>query len=136
MNDKMIALGDKRILISSIQEYGIATKDIYYTKFYERIRVRGFMFDSYKFEWHGEKERIGEHLTRSDKIFVPFRDKDDGKRYCDLAKKVKHQHIIVEKERCMYVKTTQGDTLVYYETEAPFDITEKCKELDEIFNKD
>ena len=134
MNNKMIALGDKRILISSIKEYGIATKDIYYRKIYDVTFIDHIIFCSRKYEWHGEKERIGMSLSKSDKTWLTYRH--DGKWCCDLAKKVNHQHIIVEKEKYLYVKTTQGDDWGYLESVAPFDITEKCKELDEIFNKD
>ena len=136
VNDRMIALGDKRVPISTIKEYGITTEDVYYKKVFKRKVERGTFRDNCFYEWHGEKIEVTITYALLSKKQVLWRD-EDGKEYLTFITKRQHvnePHYIVEKEKCMYVKTYQGEVWHYRKTKVPFDIEEKCKELDELFN--
>ena len=39
-------------------------------------------------------------------------------------------------EKYLYITTFQNDNFVFWESEVSFDINEKCKEIDEMFNGD
>lgn len=133
MQDKVIVLGDKRIPISTIKQYGIATRDVYYKKIFERTGKPGVFRDNFHYEWHGEKVEVTKTYAWLSRKKLLCRT-EDGVEIFASEKHINEPHLIVEKEKYMYVETYKGNVWNYAESKAPFDIEEKCKEIDELFN--
>ena len=138
MNDKLIMLGDKRILLSSIKEYGISKRKLYFEKVFEA--KPGFVGSiikrpRYILTWRGETVPSSEQIANHPKICPLVRYLHDREKLTRLiGKRDTNTCMIVEEEKCLYLTTSQGDKLVFGESEATFDLEAKCREIDEIFN--
>lgn len=95
-----VVFGDTRIRKSNIKTYGIASETIVYEEYVEPEKLQGWL----------------DLFSR-----IQYRDFEFEKGgYKSVSKEVKY----------LYVTTFQGDNYRFIESEVPFDIHEKCEELD------
>lgn len=140
MNDDMLILGDLRIPASRVKEYGIKEENVYYEKIYIEKVTKGFLSKTYSYEWHGEKKLIGHRLCRADKDFFHFHEegaREGDKLGTNWSKRVNREHIVVERDKCFYLKTYQDEVYECWQSKQSdgMDVEECCKKLDEWFNK-
>ena len=154
MRDRMIILDDTRVRLSNIKNYGISSGKKFRQKLYTRKEVLnpvgvvasffsllegGYCSDEtveYEYEWTGKwnegmsKEEIDE-LGGGTLVLL-----DKGE--IGVTRKVLASDSCIQEyqEKYLYITTFQNDNFVFWESEVSFDINEKCKEIDEMFNGD
>ncbi len=143
IEDRIVILGDIRIRAKSIKNYGIATKQRYYEKVYDcRTERRHFLFFDYYadvLEWKGDKRAISDsnyydyknsvkHFNGRHRVY-----KDDEGKIVSSNEEANDKDFFIGKEAYLYITTYQKDNFIFFESEAGFDIREKCKEIDKIF---
>ena len=152
IEDRIVILGDIRIRAKSIKNYGIATKQRYYEKIYNcRTELRHFLFGQYDatiLEWKGDKRAISQDnfnfykssVTSSEWKAINGRGyvrhrvyKDDEGKIVSSNEEANDKDFFIGKEAYLYITTYQKDNFIFFESEAGFDIREKCKEIDKIF---
>lgn len=154
---KFIKIGDTRIRVGSIKDYGIEYDSVSYEKVYTKTRKTGNSilknlsiglvvgFDKpapendYDLIWEGDIIRIDEirYLEIVSKIGKTYKKvfSEQGKIIEEAVGFIATEKDILEKEdKYLYISTYQNDTYEFYETEVDFDIEEKCSEIDEMFD--
>lgn len=156
---KFILLGNTRIKIGNIKDYGISSKMKDYEKIYEVVERSGgivlkFLLGNIKLVWNGEVEKITadrwNELSESSKHSQEVRNEHvrywyeyTYKRYKnekgevvtanDLGAVATLENSVVEKEiKYLYITTFQNDNFRFYEDEVDFSIIDKCNELDSL----
>lgn len=111
-----IVVGDTRIKLSNIKEYGISSGTLYfYKEMVEDPDAEGFI-----------AFLIGGRKATGRLIEISREDYNDDREYLGeekLAKKVNY----------LYITTYQGQNYTFYETHCNFNIYSKCEELDNYF---
>ena len=153
MKDRMVILGNTRIRLSNIKNYGISSETRYRQKIYKREFVAnrfGATVDAitqvfldfnlntagarYEYEWTGEwydgmSKKELEELNGAT-LYL----RDDGKIGSTRDKLVDKPSIQEYREKYLYITTFQNDNFVFWESEVSFDIQEKLKEIDHMFS--
>lgn len=153
---KFLRIGDTRIKVGNIKDYGIEYETILYEKVYKKtkktysktmdavLRLAGFgkpiqnPESDYDLTWDGGKVRIDEirYLELSSELRKTYKmvldDNGVAKEMIGFTATIKD---VIEKEcKYLYLTTYQNDTYEFYEMDVDFDLEEKCKEIDEIFS--
>lgn len=152
MKDRMVILGDTRIRLSNIKNYGISSGTKYRQKIYTRKEVLnpigmiatiaswlegGYSTGQetkYEYEWTGEwyEDMSKEELDELDGAVLY--KADDGTIKGTRNVTASGSSIQEYQEKYLYITTFQNDNFVIWKSSAPFDIEKKCKEIDEMFN--
>lgn len=153
---KFLRIGDTRIKVGNIKDYGIEYETVFYEKVYTKtrkaysktmdvaLRLAGFgkpisnPESDYDLAWDGETVRIDEirYLELSSELRKTYKmvldDNGVAKEMVGFNATIKD---VVEKEcKYLYLTTYQNDTYKFYETDVDFDLEEKCNEIDKIFS--
>lgn len=162
-NNMIIILGNTRIRVNNIKNYGISSKIRPYEKIYgvekmvfvQKRKGLGKIFGEEKrieknvLVWKGRLVAINdERLFRIDLedsyYYDPITDKQINrarKRYQnekgELAEgfewATRENSVVDKRVKYLYITTYQNDNFIFWEDEVNFDISEKCDELDKIF---
>ncbi len=134
--DKFILLGNTRIKIGNIKDYGISSEWIEYEKIYKvKEEFLGFGFIDRKLVWDGQDIKELSPASICDmhfrNLFKRYRNKDD--RIVSSTEKVSFDDLVVTIQRkYLYISTFQKDNFRFYEHKVDFDIKKKCAELDKL----
>ena len=128
-----ISLGNVRIRISNIKNYGIAKGEKYYIKVYEHSTSSCDSFFSQvildRYEWHGLKKEVKNPNCWGGKKIIKSRSGEIKPTNRDLYSR--KDDIIIEHVDYLYITTFQGDNYRFYETDVSFNIYDKCQEIDQ-----
>lgn len=158
LKNKVIILGDVRIKIGNIKNYGIAYENRLYWKVYRRKKVSFWkeLFGFQEYEWKKEIRRIKDNeyyesvfvsdngnLLNEQKVQRRYLNEDDlpgsdlkiaGKNCVDKEELWASNAMLLRKDKYLYITTYQNDNFVFFGCESDFDIDEKCNELDNILS--
>lgn len=152
MKDKMIILGNTRIRLSNIKNYGISSGKKYKQKIYNRkeeINPIGFVATivslleggersgvetKYVYEWSKEwrDDLSKKEIEELNGALLYW--KDDGTIGATRNVSATSSDIVEYREEYLYITTFQNDNFVFWESEVSFDIQEKLKEIDNMFS--
>lgn len=153
MKDRMVILGNTRIRLSNIKNYGISTGKKYKQKIYNReeeinpISVFTTLisfFDNndsnietrYVYRWSEEWNHGMSKETIDELDGALLYWKSDGSIGATRSVLASSNDIVEYKEKYLYITTFQNDNFVFWESEVSFDIQKKCKEIDCMFGGD
>ncbi len=140
-----VDLGNVRIKVSNIKNYGIADGCAYWVKVYQdNVCYKGFFdFKNSPLEWYGLKQRISEYehgkwLQESElglrdgvtKVSARYRN-ENGRIVASDHQRMEPSDLIAEPCEYLYVKTFQNENYKFFAIDVSFDVREKCKEMDE-----
>lgn len=141
-----IAFGDVRIKLSNIKDYGISNGKIVVDKIFENVPVeeKGFfraLFGS-RFRWNnklafqfGREYGAGFYpCGMNNPFWILVREADGNLRAVSLGPtEYSSYEPTVEyfDKDYLYITTYQKDNYKFFDCVAPFDIYEKCKEIDQ-----
>lgn len=135
MKDKMLVINDMRIAISDIKQYGIEKRNTYFQKVYTQ-EANDKLWPIIIYKWHGDKVEVNEKVANNARTHGLYRMPKDGTVFTEPFKRAKKSDFIVGTKRGLYLKTYQGEDMFFAESEVSFNIDEKCKEIDKMFNEE
>lgn len=152
MKDRMIILGNTRIRLSNIKNYGISSGKKFRQKLYTRKEVinpigviatiASWLEGGYstgletkdEYEWSGKwKDNISkkeiDELKGATLVLL-----DDGTIETTRSVSASDSDIQDYVEKYLYITTFQNDNFVFWQSDVSFDIQEKLKEIDNMFS--
>lgn len=150
--NKFILLGNTRIKLGNIKNYGISSERVKCEKIYrlaegEKDGLLAAMLRNTDLVWEKEVEELTydreyqfEISDHDHKNREEFPRVTTYKRYRNKNGKIVDSHSIATmdnsvveiKRKYLYISTFQKDNFRFYEDEVDFDITKKCNELDNL----
>lgn len=128
----MVAFGRLRVRPDTIRLYGVAQEDRWRLKVYERDtspprRFCEWLFPERRWCWRGKTAPAeGPEDWQGQQLVL-----EDGQIHrAAQGRPGQPEDLIHQKIELLYVVTDQGDQLRFYAGDAPFDLWEKCRELD------
>lgn len=143
LSNKFISFGNVRVNKANIKNYGISREKVKYIKIYQKEINKIFGLNLLvKYEWNGELVEFTDeicYLTEDYNGMIGCgcklsRDRD-GKLYClGVDFRLQKDDFVDKIQEYLYVTTYQGDNFKFFENKVNFKISDKLKELDDIFS--